>query len=78
MCLTMGIASDIQQYAKYRKPSINTVLISIDFGFTVELFVTMARLARGQTSVITVKIGAIVSASVKNVLACRNLLHPWE
>ena len=36
----------------------------------------MARLAQGQTSVSTVKIGEIVSASVKNVLACRNLLHP--
>ena len=42
----------------------------------VELFVTMARLARGQTLVITVKIGArnrykIVSESVQNVLACK-------
>ena len=35
---------------------------------TVQLFVTMGWLARGQTSVITVKIGAIVSASVKNFL----------
>ena len=38
----------------YRKPSISTVSIS-----TVELFVTMARLARGQISVSMVKIGAI-------------------
>ena len=37
----------------YRKPLINVTSIS-----TVELFVTMARLAQGQTSVITVKIGA--------------------
>ena len=64
--------------AKYKKPSINTVTISTEFGITVELFVTMARLAGGQTSVITVKIGAIVSASVKNGVACRKLLHPWE
>ena len=32
----------------------------------------------GPTSVSTVKIGAIVSVSVKNVLACRNLLQSWE
>ena len=42
----------------------------------VELFVTMTRLAPGQTLVITVKIGApngykIVSESVQNVLACK-------
>ena len=40
-------------YLIYRKPSTNTTLI-----ITVELFVTMARLAQGQTSVIMVKIGA--------------------
>ena len=42
----------------------------------VELFVSMPRLARGQTLVITVKIGAhngykIISESVQNVLACK-------
>ena len=51
---------------------LNTTLI-----ITVELFVTTALIARGQTTVIMVKIGAIVSASVKNVLACINTLHPW-
>ena len=39
---------------------------------------TFSKPAQGQTSVITLKIGAIISASVKNVLARRNLLHPWE
>ena len=68
----------ISPTSKKRNPSINTASISIASIITVELFVTMARLARGQTLVIMVKIGAIVSASVKNVLACRNLLHPWE
>ena len=43
---------------------------------TVKLFVTTARLAQGQISVITVKIGArngykIVSESVQNVLECK-------
>ena len=37
----------------YRKPSINTTLI-----ITVELFVTTSQLARDQTSVIMLKIGA--------------------
>ena len=62
----------------YRKQSINKTSI-----ITVELFVTMARLAQGQTLVIRVKISAcngykIVSASVKNVPACINKLHPSE
>ena len=67
----------------YRKPSINTTSISITSIIMVELFVTMARLAWGQTSVLAVKIGAhngykIVSVSVKNVLACINTLYRWE
>ena len=57
--------------SKYRKPSINTTLI-----IRVKLFVTTAQLARGQTLVITEKIGArngykIISESVQNVLACK-------
>ena len=45
-----------------RNPSINTASIIM-----VKLFVTMARF-----------ISVTISASVKNVLVCRNLLHPWE
>ena len=56
---------------------LNMTLISMTLIITVELFVTMALIARGQTTVIMVKIGAIVSVSVKNVLACINTLHPW-
>ena len=40
-----------------RKPSINTTSISTTSIITVELFVTTAWLAEGQTLVITVKIG---------------------
>ena len=50
---------DLQE--NYRNPSINTVLISTTLITTVKLFVTTALLAQGQTSVITVKIGALVS-----------------
>ena len=46
--------------------SISTTLI-----ITVELFVTTAKLARGQTSVITVKIGA---CRAKIPLANENLI----
>ena len=63
---------------EFWNPSINTGLISTTSIITVKLFVKTAWLGLGQTSVITVKIGAILSASVKNVLACRTLLHPWE
>ena len=56
----------------YRNPLINTAPITKTSIITVELFVTTARLAGGQTSVIMVKIGVIILASVKNVLACRN------
>ena len=60
----------------YRTLSINTTSI-----IAVKLFVTTARLARGQTSVIKVNIGEcngykIISARVKNVLASINTLHP--
>ena len=60
----------------YRKHYINTILISTTSIITAELFVTTARLAQGQTSVNTVKIGArngykIVSENVQNVLACK-------
>ena len=82
-CSHLALSGYIGYTDLYRKHSINTYLINMTSIITVELFVTMAQLARGQTSVITVKIGArngykIISVSVKNILACINTLHPWE
>ena len=59
----------------YRKHSINKTSISTTSIITVKLFVTMAGLAQGQTSVITVKIGAhmvkiglLVTSHSKNLI----------
>ena len=59
---------------------MKTVSTSTDFRYHGRIICDhdLIRLSRGQTLVITVKICVIASASVKNVLACRNLLHPWE
>ena len=56
----------------YRKPSISTTFI-----ITVELFVTTARLARGQTLVIMVKTAALgvkIRPASENSGHCKNLI----